>query len=65
MLRLTDHRVGLKIQRPPRAPLGRIGAPVATSNAVSLPDSLRSASGRAASLSARSMLPSTKRHLVR
>ena len=37
---------------------------VATSNAVSLQDSLRAAPGRASSLGARSRLPSTKRRLV-
>src|SRR5450631_2918096 len=46
-------------------PSGGLEQTVATSNAVSLPDSLRGAPGRASSLSASSRLPSTKRRLVR
>jgi non-homologous end joining protein Ku len=44
---------------------GGLEQTVATSNAVSLPDSLRTAPGRASSLRASSRLPSTKRRLVR
>src|SRR5450631_4089720 len=46
-------------------PSGGLEQTVATSNAVSLPDSLRGAPGRASSLSASSRLPSTNRRLVR
>ena len=46
-------------------PCGGLEQAVATSNAVSLPDSLRGTPGRVSSLSASSRLPSTKRRLVR
>ena len=46
-------------------PFGGLEQAVATSNAVSLPDSLRGVPGRVSSLSASSRLPSTKRRLVR
>jgi hypothetical protein len=46
-------------------PRGGSEQAVATSGAVSLPDSLRAAPGRGSSVSASSRLPSTKRRLVR
>src|SRR4051794_35208795 len=46
-------------------PAGGLEQAAATSSAVSFPDSLRAAPGRASSLRAASRLPSTKRRLVR
>jgi hypothetical protein len=65
VLRQPDHRAGQKFECPAFTSFRRARADRCHPPAVSLPDGLRVAPGRAPSLSARSRLPSTKRCLVR